>query len=249
LRSAILVFSATGCAGTGAAHAALAKAANTVINVVDMPEHCEAMTPSIVDRDPLVVTIGTEGNAPILGRQIKSRIEIMLEPRLGALVDFAGRMRKTVAQNVPASKRRAFWRQIFDGPVRQEFSAGNERRSFDLFKSRIDTPVVDPAPSGNLSVVVAATRDADMVTLRDLRLLQEADTIFYEADLHEDVLELARRDAERTAYRYSPRAYPALARLFQKPAAEGQNVVVLTARSLSICRVSGEHEPVAAVAG
>lgn len=73
LRSAILTFSATGCAGAGSAHAALAKEANALINVVDMPEHCEAMTPSIVDRDPLVVAIGTEGNAPILGRQIKKK--------------------------------------------------------------------------------------------------------------------------------------------------------------------------------
>ncbi|MEM6307491.1 MAG: bifunctional precorrin-2 dehydrogenase/sirohydrochlorin ferrochelatase, partial [Pseudomonadota bacterium] len=73
-----LVFVATGCPGMDAAIHALAKAAGTVVNVVDQPALCDAITPSIVDRDPVVVAIGTEGTAPVLGRQIKTRVEEML---------------------------------------------------------------------------------------------------------------------------------------------------------------------------
>lgn len=243
LQSAILVFSATGCAGAGAAHAALARAANTVINVVDMPEYCEAMTPSIVDRDPLVVAIGTEGNAPILGRQIKSRIETLLEPRLGTLVAFAGRMRPAVARTVPQSKRRGFWKRVFDGPVRREFAAGNERRALGMLKAQIAAPGAAPDAPGCLSTVVAPAPEPDLVTLRTLRQLQEADVIFYEAGLHDGILELARRDAERTAYRCDARSLPALARLIGNPLSEGKNVVVLSRRDLNLSAARDVGEP------
>jgi len=78
-----LAFIATGCPGMDTALHALAKAAKTVVNVVDQPDLCDAITPSIVDRDPVVVAIGTEGTAPVLARQIKTRMEEVLEPRLG----------------------------------------------------------------------------------------------------------------------------------------------------------------------
>jgi len=80
-----LVFVATGCKGADAGWAQLAKDQGTVVNVVDYPDLCDAYTPSIVDRDPVVIAIGTEGTAPILGRQIKSQIEQShLLNRLGA---------------------------------------------------------------------------------------------------------------------------------------------------------------------
>jgi len=76
---------------------ALAKNAGATVNVVDQPQLCDAITPSIVDRDPVVVAIGTEGTAPVLARQIKTKLEETLEPRLGDLAAFAGRMRGAAA--------------------------------------------------------------------------------------------------------------------------------------------------------
>ncbi len=200
LRSAILTFSATGCAGAGSAHAALAEAANALINVVDMPDHCEAMTPSIVDRDPLVIAIGTEGNAPILGRQIKSKIETTLETRLGDLVAYAGRMRKDVARFVPQAQRRSFWKTVFDGPPRDAFKSGNERRAFSMIKDMIFDQEQQTPSQGRVSVIESEHGLAGKLRLEDVAKLQEADRIYFQRGLHENILEMARRDAEREAY-------------------------------------------------
>jgi uroporphyrin-III C-methyltransferase/precorrin-2 dehydrogenase/sirohydrochlorin ferrochelatase len=112
---AALVFVATGCPGLDSAIHALAAAAGAPVNVVDRPDLCDAFTPSIVDRDPVVVAIGTEGAAPVLARQIRTRVETMLDPRLGDFAALAGRLRGAVERQVTRDRRRAFWRWAFDG--------------------------------------------------------------------------------------------------------------------------------------
>ena len=104
-----LTFIATGCAGADAALHAIAKDAGALVNVVDRPELCDATTPSLVDRDPVVIAIGTEGTAPVLGRSIKTQIERIVPARIGGLAALAGRLRGAVADQLPQSGRRAFW--------------------------------------------------------------------------------------------------------------------------------------------
>jgi uroporphyrin-III C-methyltransferase/precorrin-2 dehydrogenase/sirohydrochlorin ferrochelatase len=111
---AALVFVATGDADRDSALHALAKARGAaVVNVVDRPALCDAFTPAIVDRDPVVVAIGTEGTAPVLGRSIRARVETMLEPRLGDLAALAGRLRNAVESGIPQDRRRPFWDWVF----------------------------------------------------------------------------------------------------------------------------------------
>ncbi len=194
--NAALVFVATGSAGADGALHALAKALGApVVNVVDRPALCDAITPSIVDRDPVVVAIGTEGTAPVLGRQIKTAIETMLEPRLGSLAALAGRMRGAVGQRLSARARRDFWVWVFSGPVRSTHAAGSERRAASMLKARLEE---GPGPvEGSVAYVGAGSGDADLMTLRGVRRMQEADVIVHGADLPPSILELARRDAER----------------------------------------------------
>ena len=100
--------------GSDAALHALAKEGGAVVNVVDQPDLCDAITPSIVDRDPVVVAIGTEGTAPVLARQIKTRMEELLEPRLGDLAALAGRLRDRAAMRLGPRQRRDLWRWVFN---------------------------------------------------------------------------------------------------------------------------------------
>ena len=106
---AALVFVCTGSPAADACIHALAKAAGALVNVVDRPALCDATTPSIVDRDPVTVAIGTEGTAPVLARAIRAEIEAMLDPRIGAFAALAGRLRASVARHVEPARRRAFW--------------------------------------------------------------------------------------------------------------------------------------------
>ena len=101
---AAMAFVATGCPGFDAAVHALARAARCPVNVVDRPDLCDITTPAIVDRDPIVVAIGTEGTAPVLARDIKTRLEQMLPQSLGGLAALAGRLRPAVARHVPRAR-------------------------------------------------------------------------------------------------------------------------------------------------
>ncbi len=193
-----LAFIATGCAGADAALHAIAKDAGAVVNVVDRPDLCDATTPSIVDRDPVVVAIGTEGTAPVLARQIKTRIETMLPPRVGGLAAIAGRLRGAVAEKLPQNARRAFWAWAFaDAPYRRHVS-GDEAGAATLLKEAIASGhLPDGAGQGHIALVGAGPGARDLLTLRAVERLQEADVIFYDRLVDPDVLELARRDAER----------------------------------------------------
>ncbi|WP_334191968.1 siroheme synthase CysG [Pararhodobacter sp.] len=190
---ASLVFVATGDAARDRALHRLAKARGAaLVNVVDRPALCDAFTPAIVDRDPVVVAIGTEGTAPVLGRNIRARIETLLEPRLGDLAALAGRLRGAVEAGIPHDRRRAFWDWVF--------RAVKPTDGIDAAAQQIKTAITaggPPPPAGRISLIGAGPGAADLLTLRGLRRLQEADVIFYDRLVDPAVLDLARRDAER----------------------------------------------------
>ncbi|MEO0831103.1 MAG: siroheme synthase CysG, partial [Pseudomonadota bacterium] len=161
-------------------------------------ELCDAVTPSLVDRDPVVVAIGTEGTAPVLARQIKTRVETLLEPNLGGLAALAGRLRGAVATGIPRAKRRAFWEWVFGGDVRALHARGAEREAATRLKDAISGDGAFGAEtSGHIALVGAGPGARDLLTLRAVQRLQTADVIFYDRLVDPDVLELARRDAER----------------------------------------------------
>lgn len=193
-----LTFIGTGCPAIDAALHDLAKKGGATVNVVDQPDLCDAVTPSIVDRDPVVVAIGTEGTAPVLGRAIKTQIETMLPPRIGAWAALAGRLRGAVAQAIPRNARRAFWAWAFNGAPALMHNRGAEAHAAGMLKDAIEARrVPSDAGQGMISLVGAGPGARDLLTMRAVERLQEADVIFYDRLVDPEVLELARRDAER----------------------------------------------------
>ena len=220
---AALVFVATGCPAADASLHALAKAAGAVVNVVDQPHLCDALTPSIVDRSPVVVAIGTEGTAPVLARQIKTRVEEMLEPRLGDLAALAGRLRDRAAQRLAPRTRRDLWRWVFNGPVRLAHAKGAERDAARLIKQAIDTGALEGSGTGSVALVGAGPGAKDLITLRGVQRLQEADVIYYDRLVDPEILDLARRDAERVYVGKAPGCH-------HWPQDKISNVIVAAAR-------------------
>ncbi|MEM9146242.1 MAG: NAD(P)-dependent oxidoreductase [Pseudomonadota bacterium] len=191
---ALFAMIGTGCAGADAAAAAVAQDMGVLVNVVDRPDLCDATMPALVDRDPLVIAIGTEGTAPVLARQVKSRLEAILEPRLGGFTALAGRLRERVARQVMRARRRSFWAWAFREP-RQRFTAGDE----DGAEAMLDAALAAgraPDDAGARLSLMAPIADPDLATLRAVQRLQEADLVLFTADAA-PLLELARRDAER----------------------------------------------------
>lgn len=195
-RGAALVFVATGCPALDRIACDMARAAGALVNVVDRPELCDAFTPSIVDRDPVVVAVSSEGTAPVLARQIRSRIETMLEPSIGALAALAGRLRAEAGQRIPRHERRFFWDWVFNGPPRQAMACGAPREAARLVKDALAAGGASPV-QGSIALVDTGPGASDLLTLRALRLMQEADAICHHRQVDPGLLDLARRDAER----------------------------------------------------
>jgi len=179
-----------------------AQALGIPVNVVDRTELCSFITPSIVDRGTVTVAIGTEGAAPVLARRLRARIEALLPARLGALADLIGSRRPRLARSAPdAVQRRRFWEAIVDGPVGATALAGDDAGAAEALDSALQALETHGAPEteGAVFLVGAGPGDPELLTLKALRVLQDADIIFHDDLVSSDVLNLARRDAERVS--------------------------------------------------
>lgn len=177
-----------------------ARAKKILVNAVDMPELCDVITPAIVDRDPVVVAIGTEGAAPVLARQIKSHLEGHLPQNLGVMAKAARNLRKTVAATLATSKlRRTFWEKFWEITTKPLFLVGKTRAANMVANTllRIIERSASGGIPGRVSLVGAGPGAADLLTFRAMQRLQSADVIVCDSSIDAAILECARRDAVR----------------------------------------------------
>jgi|GEM_PF-826430 len=193
-----LVFGATGIEQVDAAVAAAAHTVNVPVNIPDHPDLSDFIMPAIVDRGPVVVGISTGGAAPALARQIRGKIESILPARLGDLALLAKDFRQTVKAKIPRGLARLrFWDGLFDGPVADAVLAGDERSAQRHFLRSLNAGDAQSDPAGSVHVVGAGPGDPELLTLRALRLIQTADVVVYDRLVSPEILDFARRDAER----------------------------------------------------
>jgi uroporphyrin-III C-methyltransferase/precorrin-2 dehydrogenase/sirohydrochlorin ferrochelatase len=207
-----------------------ATALNIPVNVVDTPHLCDFIFPAIVDRNPIVIGISSNGKAPVLARLLRARLETLIPQGYGKLAKLAGEFRSEVKNKIPTlTGRRQFWERAFEGKVSELIFAGNETEATaqlqkDLAETATkianqhsdDTEVVINSaanldnqdtdsdisnkgknPVGEVYIVGAGPGDPELLTFKALRLMQQADIVFYDALVSPQVLDLCRRDADK----------------------------------------------------
>jgi uroporphyrin-III C-methyltransferase/precorrin-2 dehydrogenase/sirohydrochlorin ferrochelatase len=194
------------CAGAGElghAMAARAKASGVPVNVMDEVAHSTFIFPAIVDRGDVVVAIGTGGSAPVLARRLREKIESVLPARIGDLAGLIGRWRKPMSGQLPdMSLRRRFWERVVDGPIGALVLAGRGADAEQALRDMADPIAFAGAPSsgevaGHVTLVGAGPGDPDLLTVKALRALQDADVVFYDELVSHEILDRIRRDASR----------------------------------------------------
>jgi uroporphyrin-III C-methyltransferase / precorrin-2 dehydrogenase / sirohydrochlorin ferrochelatase len=167
------------------------------VNVVDQPELCGFITPSMVDRSPLQVAISTGGSSPVLARLLRSRIESFIPAAYGRLASLVESFRLRAKECIPDTEmRRRFWERLLEGPVTELFLAGREDAAREALEQALETGLDSRDAGGEVFLVGAGPGDPDLLTFRALRLMQLADVVVYDALVSPAILELVRRDAD-----------------------------------------------------
>ncbi|UVL05625.1 siroheme synthase CysG [Pseudomonas sp. B21-047] len=191
-----LVIAATDDPGLNAQVSADAQSLNLPVNVVDAPALCTVIFPAIVDRSPLVVAVSSGGDAPVLARLIRAKLEAWIPSAYGELAGLAARFRHQVKRLYPdVNQRRGFWENVFQGPVAERQLAGQGAEAERLLQAMVDGAPVQQG--GEVYLVGAGPGDPDLLTFRALRLMQQADVVLYDRLVAPAIIEMCRRDAER----------------------------------------------------
>jgi len=255
LDDVFLAIAATDDNALNAAVFAEADKRRVLANVVDDQPRCSFIFPSIIDRSPLVVAVSSSGQAPVLARLLREKLEALLPASLGLMAQVAGRWRGQVKQRLASiGERRRFWENTFGGRFATLVANGQTaqaERQLEQDLHRFATG--DEGTQGEIALVGAGPGDVGLLTLRGLQVMQQADVVLYDHLVSGEILDLVRRDAERICVGKRAGAHSVIQeetnRLLVELAQQGKRVVRLKGGDPFIFGRGGEELQVAAAAG
>jgi uroporphyrin-III C-methyltransferase / precorrin-2 dehydrogenase / sirohydrochlorin ferrochelatase len=178
--------------------AKLSDARGIPVNVVDDREASRFIVPAIIDRDPVLVAISTGGTSPVLARRLRERLEGLVPKNIGALALWLRALRKTARRRLrDVDTRRRFFEAVVDGAAARRFEAGDLQGAQRIAQTLLAAASSGPCALGQVTLVGAGPGDPELLTLKALRALQDADVILHDRLVSDAVLDLARRDATR----------------------------------------------------
>ena len=193
-----MVFIATDKSETNQAIHDLAREQKVLVNVVDNTPLCQFITPSIVDRSPIIIAMSSGGVAPVLLRYLRQKLETVLPANLSKLGAFSEKFREKVKQTLNGvTARRYFWEDVLDGDIAEMVEKGQDSKADAAFETALTAAAENNQVQGQVYLVGAGPGDPDLLTFRALRLMQKADVVVYDRLVSPQILELVRRDAEK----------------------------------------------------
>jgi uroporphyrin-III C-methyltransferase / precorrin-2 dehydrogenase / sirohydrochlorin ferrochelatase len=178
--------------------AALSEARGIPVNVVDDREASRFIVPALIDRDPVLVAISTGGASPVLARRLRERLEALIPKRFGELALWLQALRRAARWRLrDTDARRRYFEHIVDGAAARRFVAGDTHGAESLAQQLLARTSSLPRESGEVTLVGAGPGDPELLTLKALRALQDADVILHDRLVPRAVLDMARRDAGR----------------------------------------------------
>ncbi len=197
LKNITLVIAATNDNEVNRQVSEAAQHCNIPVNVVDQPDLCTFIMPSIIDRSPLLIALSSSGQSPVLVRLLRAQLETTIPVAYGRLAALAGRLRQQVKQHFKhPDNRRIFWEKMLQGAFTEHVLAGRDQAAENyLLQSLHQIP--DQSPRGEVYLVGAGPGNPDLLTFRAMRLMQQADVVIYDRLVSPTILEMVRRDATR----------------------------------------------------
>jgi uroporphyrin-III C-methyltransferase/precorrin-2 dehydrogenase/sirohydrochlorin ferrochelatase len=202
------------------------------VNVVDDRDASRFIVPAIVDRDPVLVAVSTGGTSPVLARRLRERLEASIPKRLGDFALWLRGLRKSSMDRLrDTQERRRFFEAIVDGPAARRFMDGDSQGALRIAQRLLSRTSTAPRARGEVTLVGAGPGDPELLTIRALRALQDADVILHDRLVSDAILDFARRDATRICVGKSAggvsTTQPEINHLLIRHATEGKRVVRL----------------------
>lgn len=207
------------------------EALKILVNSVDDPPHCRFMVPAIVDRSPLVISVASNGTSPVLSRQIRTQLETTIPHGMGKLAEFSGKWRAAVKAKISnPDERRVFWEDLYASPLKEQVFHDNLVEADRLIEQAL---LEWKTPKGEVYLVGAGPGDPELLTLKALRLMQQADVVIYDRLVSPAIMELCRRDATKI--------YVGKARSNHAVPQEGINALLVeyASKGQRVCRLKG----------
>jgi uroporphyrin-III C-methyltransferase/precorrin-2 dehydrogenase/sirohydrochlorin ferrochelatase len=196
LDGAALVIAATDDEAVNRQVSELAKARQLPVNVVDNPDLCSFIVPSIIDRSPVQIAVSTGGSSPVLARLLRTRLEAAIPSAYGRLATLVEGFRdKVKVRFTNVNARRNFWEEVLQGKIAELVFAGKDEDARAALEKAVSTGIESNV--GEVYLIGGGPGDPDLLTFRALRLMQQADVIVHDRLISKEVLDLTRRDAER----------------------------------------------------
>ena len=176
----------------------LATSHDILVNVVDNTPLCKFITPSIVDRSPILIAMGSGGVAPVLLRYLRQKLESVIPQSVSRLGAFSEKFRDTVKHSLSnVTERRYFWEDVLDGDIAEDVIQQRDDIAEQKLRELLEAYKSEKKVNGQVYLVGAGPGDPDLLTFRALRLMQKADVVVYDRLVSPEILELVRRDAEK----------------------------------------------------
>jgi len=212
--------------------ASLAKAHNIMVNVVDNTSLCDVILPSVIIQDSLVIAISNSGSSPILSRMIKQQIEQLLPAGYGKLSTFVGKHRAQVNQKICSRKvRLAFWQKLLQGDISKDLMAGKIGQAEDKLALALANPLSFNS-RGEIVLLSVNVTETDLLSLRALRLIQQANVVVYQQQVSTEIIALVNKACQRIVLNNNTDLCPLLSKEYQalliEQAELGKKVVYLT---------------------
>ena len=171
---------------------------NIIVNVVDQPEICDFIFPSILERGDITVAVSTGGASPVLARVLRTKLETMVPGSYGKLAEIVSANRIRVREKMKRfSSNKIFWEKMLNGKFLELVLSGKTDEAKSFLDEQIDNFDEDIANQGEVYLVGAGPGDPDLLTFKALRLMQQADIALYDRLVHPSIVDLIRRDATK----------------------------------------------------
>ncbi len=180
LQNCRLVIAATNDKAVNKEISVMAQAQGILVNVVDQPELCTFIMPSIIDRSPIEIAVSTGGASPVLARLLRARLESLIPANYGTLAEFVASFRDQVKQRLPFNERRLCWENVLQGSIAEMLLAGHTEAATEALKNLINETSASDQKFGEVYLVGGGPGDPDLLTFRALRLMQQADVVLYD---------------------------------------------------------------------